>query len=136
MASIFFFQGSKPCGVNQYPSQLVSLPTHTHIYGLMKKPVSISFSLCRIVVSNSMCCFQSLEKTSTTAMYASASSIPHNTLSRIASAMSGEFESHRESHEFVLAKWCDDHTEIFTFLIMFKCIVLYTNIKFGEKLTS
>ena len=39
-ASIFFFQGLSPFGVNQYPSQSVSLTAHSHLLGLTVKPLS------------------------------------------------------------------------------------------------
>ncbi len=44
------------------------------------------------------------------------------------------FESHQESQVLIFAKWCNNDTEILTFFVKFKCIVLHTNIKFCEKL--
>jgi hypothetical protein len=44
------------------------------------------------------------------------------------------FESQRESQVLLLSKWCNNGTEILTFLMKFKCIVLHTNVKFCEKL--
>ncbi len=44
------------------------------------------------------------------------------------------FESHRESQVLVFTKWCDDGTEVLTFVVKLKCIVLHTIVKFSEKL--
>jgi hypothetical protein len=44
------------------------------------------------------------------------------------------FESHQESRELVFTKWCDNGTEVLTFFVKVKRVVLHANIKFCEKL--
>ncbi len=44
------------------------------------------------------------------------------------------FESHRESQALAFTKWCDDGTGVLTFVVKLKHIVLYTIVKFSEKL--
>jgi hypothetical protein len=49
--------------------------------------------------------------------------------------MSGEHLSPIwESQVLIFAKWCNNGTETLTFFVKFKCIVLYTNVKFCEEL--
>jgi hypothetical protein len=50
------------------------------------------------------------------------------------SAVSRAFKSHQDSQVLVFTKWCDNGTEILTFLVKLKHIVLHTNVKFCEKL--
>ncbi len=54
----------------------------------------------------------------------------HNCLSKVWRA----FESDWESQVLVFTKWCYNSTEVLTFLVKLKCIVLHTNIKFCETL--
>ncbi len=63
MASIFFFQGIKPCVVSHYPSQSVSLTAHSHLSGLMVKPFLLS--RCKMVANSLTWWFQSVEKAQT-----------------------------------------------------------------------
>ncbi len=63
MASIFFFQGIKPCGVSQSPSQSVSLTAHSHLSGLVVEP--FLHSQHKMVANSLMWWFQSLEKAPT-----------------------------------------------------------------------
>jgi hypothetical protein len=56
--------------------------------------------------------------------------ILHSCLSNVWRA----FESHQESQVLIFAKWRNNGTEILTFFIKFKRIVLHTNVKFCEEL--
>ncbi len=126
MASIIFFQGIKPRGVGQSPSQLVSLTAHSHLSGLMVKPFLRSQR--KMVANSLMWWFQSLEKAPTSLYvwlhniiwihviwilimwihvigihiyHRNSSSIFWQYISIIAWAMSGEHLSPIESHKYL-----------------------------------
>ncbi len=156
------FPRYKPGGVSQYPSQSVSLVAQSHLSGLMVKP--FLGSQCKMVANSLTWWLQSVKKEPTSLyiwihnilwiqviwtliMWIHVIQIHiyhmtlyiwirfvwiiiHNCLSNVWRA----FESHRESQVLVFTKWCDDAQVVLTFVVMLKCIVLHTNVKFSKNL--
>ncbi len=87
MAEMHIFYGLRPVGVNQYPSRLVSWIVHTHLMGLMVKPLASrqdKTSFRRI-----WCSSQVMPKTPMLSRYILKLWRPHRTCSIICGAKLG-----------------------------------------------